>query len=460
MKVTLERLPESRVQLDIEVDNDRLERSLDAAYKRLAARSRIPGFRPGKAPRHIVERMVGRDGLIREALDRLVPDAYNEAIEAEDVEAIAQPELEILEMEPVRFKATVPVRPTVDIDGYRGIRVERDPVKVTDEMVAEQLLLLRRRHATQVPVERPVQWDDVLIADVNGLVEDDPFIQDADAEFALREGQVLLVPGLAEAFIGMSKGEEKQVDIDIPDDFRVERLQGKTASFTLTLKEVKEEQLPEEDDEFANTVNPDEFPTLDALKARIRTDLESALTEEVEAKLRSDAVTKLVEIATIDHPRVLVEREIDGMVSEAAGNDRQAYAAYLQRVGRSEQEFREQFREDAERRLRRSLALGELADKENVEISAEEIDAELDRMCAPLGEEAARFKQMLATPDRIESIGRELLTRKTLDRLAGIAIGQATATTEPAASDTESPAPEAEAAPATETPAEAEEETA
>lgn len=461
VKVTLERLPESRVQLDIEVDHDRLERSLDAAYKRLAARSRIPGFRPGKAPRHIVERMVGREGLIREALDKLVPDVYNEAIESEDVEAIDQPELEIVEIEPVRFKATVPVRPTISIDGYRDIRVERDPVEVTDEMVAEQVMLLRRRHATQVPVERPVQWNDILIADVRGTVDDEPFMEDEDAEFPLREDQVLFIPGLAEAFLEMNKGDEVHVDLAVPDDFRVERLQGKTAQFVLNLKEVKEEQLPDEDDEFANSVNAEEFPTLDALKARIRTDLENALTEQAEAKLRNDAVTKLVEIATIDHPRVLVEREIDGMVDESAGNDRQAYTAYLQRIGRSEQEFREQFREAAETRLRRSLALGELADEEKIEVTAGEIDGELDRLSAPLGEEAARFKEMFASQAGIETIGRNLLSQKTLDRLAAIATGQATAATEPTADgDDASPDAEAEAAPTSETPAEAEEETA
>ena len=146
MKVTLERLPESLMQLDIEVDDDRLEKSLNAAYKRLATKNKIPGFRPGKAPRAIVERMWGREGLIREAIDRLVPDVYNEAIAAEDVEAIGQPELEILEFDPVRFKATVPVRPTMKLGDYGAIRVEGEPVEVTDEMLDEQLTSLRRRH--------------------------------------------------------------------------------------------------------------------------------------------------------------------------------------------------------------------------------------------------------------------------------------------------------------------------
>ena len=445
MKVTLERLPESRVQLDIEVDSERLERSLDAAYKRLAARSRIPGFRPGKAPRQVVERMVGREGLIREALDKLVPDVYNEAIEAEDVDAIDQPQLEIVELEPVRFKATVPVRPTVKIDGYRDIRVEKETPEVTGEMVDEQVMLLRRRHATQAPVERPVQWDDILIADVKGEADGESFVEDEDAEFAVREGQTLLVPGLAEAFIGMNKGEEKTVDLEMPEDFQIERLQGKTATFTLNLKEVKEEQLPEEDDEFANMVNADEFPTLDALKERIRTDLENSLNEQAESKFRSEAVDKLVEVAELEYPRVMIEHEIEHLVNENTGNDRDAYIAYLQQIGRTEADFREQFREAAESRLRRSLVLSELAETEKIEVSNEDVEAELERLSAPLGEQAAQFRELFARQEGLNTIARNLLTQKTLDRLAAIAAGDVSAAPEDAPTEESAPADSGEA---------------
>jgi trigger factor len=216
VKVTLERLPESRVQLQIEIDEDRLERSLDSAYKRIAQKNRFPGFRPGKAPRAIVERAVGRSGLIREALDKLVPDAYNEAIETEDVDAIGQPELEIDQLEPVKFTAIVPVRPKVTLNDYREIRVEREAVDVTPEMVDEQIELLRRRHATHAPVERAVQWGDILIADVKGEAEGDQFLEDENAEFPLREGQVLFLEGLAEAFVGMAKDETKEITLSMP----------------------------------------------------------------------------------------------------------------------------------------------------------------------------------------------------------------------------------------------------
>ncbi len=418
MKVTLERLPESRVQLDIEVDQERVTKSLDAAYRRLAPRARVPGFRPGKAPRAMTERYIGESRLMNEAIDKLLPDVYNEAIETEDIDAIAQPELDKLELDPMRFKFIVAVRPSVELGDYKSIRVEPEKAEVTQEMLDEQLLLIRRRYAMQVPVERGIKWDDILIADVAGKVEDDEFIQDEDAEFPLREGQTLFIAGLAEAFIGMKKGETKTLDLAMPEDFRVERFAGKTATFTLTVKEIKEEQLPDLDDDFAAQVNADEFPTADALTDRIRDDLAKALQEQSDAKLRTEAIEKLVEGATLEFPRVLVDREIDHMIRDTMGTDQAQYAAYLQRVGRSEAEYRETLRESAEERVKRSLVLSTLADTEGIETTAEEIEEELDKLVEPLGDDGARFRDMFRTEEGVSTIRRNLLSKKTLDRLA------------------------------------------
>jgi trigger factor len=424
VKVTLERLPESRVQLDIEVEPERVAKQVDAAYRRLAPKAKVPGFRPGKAPRVMTERYIGEQRLLNEAIDRLIPDVYNEAIESESVDAIAQPELDKLELDPMRFKFIVAVRPDVDLGDYESIRVERDTVEVTDEMLDEQLKLIQRRYAMQVPVERPIQWDDIIIADVNGHLEDEDFVSDEDAEFPLREGQVLFVPGLAEAFVGMSKGDEKTIDIAMPEDFRIERLAGKEATFTLKVKEVKEEQLPDLDDDFASTVNAEEFPTFEALKERIRGDLDKALQEQADTKLRSQAVDKLVEGATIEFPRVLVDREIERLADDQSGGDQAQYAAYLRRAGRTEEEYRESLREDAEMRVRRSLALSKLTDTEGLDATAEEIEEELDKLVQPLGDDAERFRDMFRTEDGISTLRRNIISKKVLDRLAEIATSE------------------------------------
>jgi trigger factor len=425
LKVTLEKLPESRVQLEIEVDDERLEKSLDKAYKSIAQRTNIPGFRKGKAPRRVVEKMFTREGLIREALDKLVPDVYNEAIAEQDVTAVDQPDLEILDMEPVRFKATVAVSPTVTLGDYHAIRVAAEEKEVTDEMLEEQLILVRRHHATQAPVERGVQWDDMVTGDVVGTVEDEPFVEDTDVEFPIREGQTLLLEGIGEAFIGMASGDEKEITIPVPDDFQVENLRGKDANFKLVVREVKEEVLPEEDDELAKMVNAEEFETIDDLRSRIREDMEAAQKRQSDADVREKAVDSLVEEATLDFPEVFVEREIDGLIGESVGTSQEAYQAHLLHIGKSAEEFRQSFRDAAEIRVKRSLVLGQFAEEESIEVGQEAIEAELDRLVEPMGDgpETAQLREMFASSEGTATIGRNLLTERTLKRLQAIASG-------------------------------------
>jgi trigger factor len=222
----------------------------------------------------------------------------------------------------------------------------------------------------------------------------------------------------------MKKGDEKTVDLAIPDDFSAEDYRGKTAAFTLTVKEVKEEQLPELDDEFANQVNAEEFPTLDTLRERLRKDIGDSLEEAEKARFRSAMVDKLVETATLEYPKVLVEREIDNLVSESMGNDHDAYHNYLARVGRTNAEYRESAREAAETRLRRGLVLSKLTEAESIEVTPEEVEAERERLVAPMGDEAVRFREMFSSPQGVETIHRNLMTQRTLDRIAVIASGE------------------------------------
>lgn len=424
VKVTLERLPQSRVQLEIEVDEERVERSLEAAYRRIVRRTKIPGFRPGKAPRAVVERLIGREGLLREALDELVAGAYSEAVTSQQVEPIARPEVEILDLEPVRFKATVPVKPTVELGDYTSVRLPLEIPQVTDEMVEEQLLLLRRRRALYVPVQRPIQWNDLVTVDVKGNVDGEPFIDDEGAEFILREGQVLLLPGLAEAFLGLTKGETKEVQLAVPEDFSLERFRGKTATLTLFVREVKEEQLPELDDEFARQIDIDEFPTLDALRARIRKEIEEVMRKDAEERLRADALDRLVAISKLDYPDIIVEHEIDHMIQEMSGDNRQAFVAELQRVGRSEAEFRASLRPAAVRRVERALVFEAFAEREGIEVTDEEVTAEVERLAGDREPEREQFLQVFSDPRAREAIRSQLYRRKTFERLQAIVTSQ------------------------------------
>jgi trigger factor len=223
----------------------------------------------------------------------------------------------------------------------------------------------------------------------------------------------------------MTKGEDKEVDLVLPDDFRSERLRGETATFSVHVKEVKEENLPDIDDDLAQQVNAEEFETIDDLKARIRHDLQESADNEAEGTFRQEAVKKLIEGATLEYPRVLVDEEITHMVRESTGGDQKQYANYLQGIGRSEEEFRELFRETADERVRRSIVLIKLAEEEGLEVTPDEIEAELERIIQPFGEETERFRQVFDTPDGRATIRRDLLSQKTLTRLSEIASGEA-----------------------------------
>jgi trigger factor len=447
VKVTLERLPQSRVLLEIEVEQEKLEQSLEAEYRKFAAKARVPGFRPGKAPRPAIERQMGgaknlRAALLDDAIQRLIPSVYNEAIAEQDVDAIDQPQLELVELEPVKFKATVPVRPSIELGNYQAVRVLAEPVEVPPEQIDEQIRGLQRRHATIAPVERPAQWDDHVTATVKAVAGEEELFNDEDATFPLREGETMILPGLLEAFIGMSVGETKSVELTFAEDFQVPRLAGSAATFELTVKELKEEQLPELDDEFANMVNPEQFETFQALEDSIRESLESRAKAEYEQDLRMRALDLLVAGSEIDLPEVLIEREIDRIIQSATGNSPQAYQQQLARIGTSEPEFRANFREAAEARVRRSLVLSRLSEAEAIEVTPEEVEEEIEKLVGPMGEESQRFRELFLSEAGQEPVRRDLITRKTLDRLVEIATNSEPVS-EPPAAEPEAPVAEA-----------------
>ena len=216
MKVSTQRLPESQVLLEIEADPEQMERSLDKAYRRLAQRVEVPGFRKGKVPAGMLERHVGRARVVQEALDILIPEAYNQALEEQDVDAIDQPSIELVNAEPLSFKATVPIRPTIDIGDYESVRVEREPYNIPEDEVDKALEELRQRYALHEPVERPVQVGDIVRADVRGVIEGQEVYKDEDAEFRVRDGATLLLPGFAEGLIGAQKGVAKEITVTVP----------------------------------------------------------------------------------------------------------------------------------------------------------------------------------------------------------------------------------------------------
>lgn len=418
MKVTTQRLPESQVLLEIEIDPDQMERSLDKAYRRLSQKVEVPGFRKGKTPRNMLERHVGRGRLVQEAIDILIPEAYNKAIEDEDIDAIAQPDIELVKDEPLSFKATVAIRPDVDLGDYTTLRVPREAPDLAKKDVDAAIDELRRRYALHEPVDRAVQAGDFVTADVRVEIDGREVFKDEDAEFQLRDGATVLLPGFSEGLTGMKKGEKKEIEVNVPDGEG--QLAGKTGTATTTVKEVKEEKLPDLNDEFAGQVG-EGFASLSALRERVQTDMRERLEGKAEEEYRNEAVGALVEHAKkLEFPPVLVDREIERIVHDQAHQAGMELDRYLELIKRSPQELVDDLKPAATERVRRSLVLSQLAVDEKIEVEDADVDAEIERLVESSGPQGDQMRKIFDSPDAKASIGRSLLTRKTLERLVEI----------------------------------------
>lgn len=433
MKVSTERLPESQVRLEIEVEDARVEKAKESAYRRLASKVKVPGFRPGKVPREVLERHVGQDAILQEAIDRLMPEVYREALAQEEIDPIDQADYELVTQEPLVAKFTVPVRPTIELGEYQGIRVEREPVSVEPERVQEALEALRHRYAMYEPVSRPIAWGDVVRADVHGEVDGATLVKEEDVEFQLIEGRVVSLPGFAEAFVGKEKGAQFEAEVPVPDDAPDDKLRGKTARYQVTIKETKQEILPDLDDDFARQVG-EGFAGLDELRARLESDLLQAQEQEAEHEYHDKAIAALVDGASLEYPPVMVEREVDRLLRDqsgvgqiaagkGAGGTREQLERYLERIGRSEEDVRAELRPIAEQRVLRSLVLSQLAEAEDILVDDSEIEAEIDRLTSGAGDQADEVRRLFSSDNTKESLRRSLTTRKTLDRLVAIASG-------------------------------------
>jgi len=432
--------------LEIEVDDARVEKAKDSAYRRLASKVRVPGFRPGKAPREVLERHLGEETILHEAIDRLMPEVYKEALEQEDIDPIDQAGYELVTHQPLVAKFTVPIRPTVDLGEYKALLVPREAVSVDPERVQEALDTLRHRYAVHEPVARPIAWNDIIRADVDGTVDGKPLVHEEDVEFQLIEGRPISLPGFAEALIGKEKGAEFECDIPVPDDAPTEELRGKQAHYKVHISETKQEVLPELDDEFARQVG-ESFPTLADLHTRVESDLREALEQEAEHHYHDEVIGKLVALASIEYPPVLVEREVDRLLRDqsSAGQPsarggptaREQLERYLQRMGRSEEDVRAEMRPIAEQRVLRSLVLSQVAEAEDIHVEDPEIQEELDRLTSGVSEQADEIRRLFSTDAAKESLRRSLTTKKTLDRLVVIASGDGAETEEEQASATQ-----------------------
>jgi len=420
VKVTNEKIENSQAFLTIEMEPTEIEESLEKSYRRLVTKAKIPGFRKGKAPRAILERYLGRESLLEDTLNNLVPEAYEKAIKEQELEAIARPQIEITQTDPVVFKAVVPLKPKVELGDYQHIKVKPQPVSVTEADVDAVMEQLRHQHATWEPVERPVDFDDLVVLDIESSIDGESFINRQGVQYQIVQGQSFPAPGFAEQLAGMKKGEEKEFQLQFPSDYPRGELAGKEARFKVRVTELKQEVLPELNDEFARQVGS-EFENLDSLRERATSDLKLRAEERARVDFEERVLDAVVELSEVESPPILAEVEIDRMLNQRFQRGNQELEAYLKSINKTEEELRDELRPLATRRVIRSLVLGKVVDEEKIEVGDSEINTEIENIKQRATENKDGLEKILNTPQARESIEQTLITGKAVQRLVKIA---------------------------------------
>lgn len=420
MSAKWEKTEANRGVLTVEVDAETVKKGLDAAFKKVVKKVNVPGFRKGKVPRSIFEQRFGVEALYQDALDIILPDAYANAVEEAGIEPVDRPEIDIEQMEKGKsliFKATVTVKPEVKLGEYKGLEVEPLDTTVTDEDVENELKKLQERQAELVVKEEgKVENGDTVVIDFEGFVDGEAFEGGKANNYSLEIGSGTFIPGFEDQLIGAEAGAELDVNVTFPEEYHAKELAGKPAVFKVKVHEIKTKQVPELDDEFAKDVD-EEVESLEQLKTKIKERLEHDKKHEAEHHLRDTVVEKAAENAEIDIPEVMIKNEVDRMLQEFEQRLQMQglnLELYYQFSGQDEEALRNQMTEDAKKRVKVSLTLEAIAKEENIEVTEEDINKELENMSKMYNMSVDQIKQALGSLDGIKS---DLAIRKAIDLL-------------------------------------------
>jgi trigger factor len=424
LKITIEKEENRQAYLTVELEPAEMEEALEDSYKKLAQQAEIPGFRKGKAPRAIVERHVGHARLVEEAVNKLVPQAYEQALKEQEIEPFAQPEIELTQAEPVIFKAVVPLEPTVELGDYQSIRMTPEPVEVTDDKVNSVFEELRHQYANWEPVDRPLDYNDLAVIDISGKVDGKPYVQKIGAQYQVLKDSVSPAPGFSDQLVGMKKGDEKEFTLSFPEDYANNEVAGKEGDFKAKLTEIKEEKLPEMNDEFAAQISP-EFNTVKSLREETLKRLQQNAEEKSRMDFEEKLINAVVEQAQIEYPPVVVEMEINRILNEQNRRLQMSGGGmddYLKSINKTEEQLREELRPVSVKNVDASLVLSRITEAEKVEVTEEDIDRGIDGMTGNTAEDKrADLRKLLDNPQTRQSIKQSLMSRKTVDRLVEIA---------------------------------------
>ena len=401
MSFKVEQLEEKNmVKLVIEASAEEFEAGLNAAYNKNKNKISVPGFRKGKAPRKMIEQLYGSQIFFEDAANEIIPDAYADAAKESGLDIVSQPKVSIEQLEagkPFIFAAEVAVRPEVELGEYKGVEVTKADAEVTDADVEEELKKVQDQNSRTVSVEdRAVKDGDMTVIDFEGFIDGEAFEGGKGENYPLTIGSHSFIDTFEEQMIGMNIGEEKELNVTFPEDYHAENLKGKPATFKVTVKEIKEKQLPELDDDFAQDVS--DFDTLAEYKDDLKKKIAERKESEAKAKKESEAIEKVVEAAKMDIPQAMIDTQVNRMLEDFAMRLQQqglSVEQYFQYTGMTADKIMEEMKPEAVKRIKNSLVLEAVAKAENIEVSEEEFEAERQKMAERYKMEIEKIKEFM-----------------------------------------------------------------
>ena len=405
MSLQVEKLEHNMAKLTIEVSAEELEKALQGAYNKQKKNISIPGFRKGKVPRQMIEKMYGPEVFYDDAANQLIPEAYGKVYDEEDLEIVSQPKIDIVQIEkgkPFIFTAEVALKPEVTLGEYKGLKVEKISNRVTQKEIDAKLAEEQEKNARTVSVtDRPVQDKDEVVLDFEGFVDGVAFEGGKGENYPLTIGSGSFIPGFEDQLIGANLEEEKEVRVTFPEEYHAKDLAGKDAVFKCTVHEIKVKELPELDDEFASDVS--EFETLDAFKADIKAKIKEQKIAEGKRKQEDKAVEEAVANAQMDIPDAMIDTEVRQMANDFAQRLQQqglTMDQYFQFTGMTAEKMTEELKPQALKRIQTRLVLEAIVKAENIEIGDEKIDEEIQKMAESYKMEAEKLKEFMGENEK------------------------------------------------------------
>lgn len=419
MSYKVENLENSMAKITIEVSSEAFEEAMVKSYNKNKAKIALPGFRKGKAPRKMIEKMYGPEVFYEDAANFAIPDAYEEAAKESGLEIVSRPEIDVVEIEKGKdfvFTATVAVKPEVTLGDYKGIEVEKKTVKVMAADVNAEIDKVREQNSRMITVEnRGIKKDDTAVIDFEGFVDGEPFQGGKGEDYSLVIGSHSFIDTFEDQLVGKKAGEEVDVNVTFPEEYHEASLKGKPALFKVTVKEIKKKELPKLDDEFASEVS--EFETLKEYKASVKKNLTERRKEEAKREKENEVVEKVVENITVELPEPMVDEQTQQMIQEFAGrlsSQGLSFDQYMQMTGMTVDALMGQMKPEAEKRIRTRLALEAIVDAEKIKATAKDIDKEIENMANMYQMEVDKIKEMIGDAEK-EQIGKDLAVQKAVD---------------------------------------------